>query len=227
MDKYELSAQPRITLGRKVKKLRDQNLIPANIYGKNIASANIQVDAKEFAKIFAKIGESTLAFLSVKGERNQRPVFVTDTAKHPVTGKILHIVFHQVDLKEKVTANVPVKLAGESVAEKEKLGIMVQQLDELEVEALPTDMPEHIEVDVTVLDQVGAHIKVGDLKLDAKKLTVKTEPETIVVQIEELAKEEVVTPPPSEAEEVPAPGEEAQPETEETAAAPKPESPEE
>jgi large subunit ribosomal protein L25 len=196
MEKHEIQSQPRILSGRKVKQLRSKGLTPGNVFGKKIKSVNIQFETKPFLKIFSKIGESTLAYLRIGGEKEDRPVFITDTVKDPAGGQLLHVTFHQVDLKEKVIAPVPIKMIGESLAEKEKLGILVQQLDELEVEALPADMPEHIEVDVSGLAEVGTHIMVSDLKLDISKLTVKTDPGIIVVQIEALAKEEVAPPAP-------------------------------
>lgn len=189
MTKQILKAFKRSVLGRKVKTLRSKGLSPANIFGNKIPSLNISVETKPFQKLFTVAGESTLVYLEVEGEKETRPVFVRDVVKHSVSGDILHVVFHQVNLKEKVLAPVPVQLVGEPQAEKDKLGIMVQQLDELEIKALPTDMPEHIQIDVTSLAEVGAHIKVADLNLDSK-LEVQTDPDTTIVQIEALAKEE-------------------------------------
>jgi len=189
--KHELACQPRKLFGRKLKKLRLTGVTPANVFGNKITSVNIQTNTKEFQKFYSLVGESTLSYLNLEGEKAPLPVFVKEVTKHPVTGDLLHIVFHQVNLKEKVTAQVPLLLVGEPLAEKEKLGIMVQQIDEIEVEALPTDMPEKIEIDVTSLSQAGSNILVKDLSLDKSKLTVKTDPESIVVQIEALAKEEV------------------------------------
>lgn len=191
MTKHELKVQKRNLQGRKVKQLRQSGVIPGHVFGKNIASLSIQTDVKEFVTTFKEAGESSLVYLHVDSDRDARPVFISQVSKHPLTGDFLHVSFHQVDLKEKVTAPVPILLQGESPAEKEKLGIMVQQLDEIEIEALPTDMPENIHIDVTGLAQVGEHIAVKDLKLDLSKLEVKTDPETILVQIEALAKEEV------------------------------------
>ena len=94
-------------------------------------------------------------------------------------------------MKEKVKANVPVKLIGESPAEKEKLGVLVQQLEEIEVEALPTDMPEHIEVDVTILAEVDQAIHVKDLKISSK-VEVLSDGGQIIAKIEPMAKEEPV-----------------------------------
>jgi large subunit ribosomal protein L25 len=194
MDKHQLTTHSRKITGRKVKSLRREGLTPASVYGKKTASLNIQINTKEFLNLFSQVGESTLIYLKNDSDKDLRPVFISDVVKHPVSGQALHVTFHQVDLKEKVTAPVPVRLIGEAPAEKEKLGIMVQQLDELEIEALPTDMPENIQVEVSGLSEVGSNIKISNLKLDSK-LHIVTDPGSIIVQIEALAKEEVVAPP--------------------------------
>lgn len=191
MSKHTLSATSRKLVGRKVKSLRAQGFVPANVFGKNIKSENIQVKSGEFTKLYKDIGESVLVYLSVDGETEPRPVMVHEITLNPITDQVLHIDFHQVDLKEKTTAPVAIKLTGESPAEKDKLGILVQQLNEVEVEALPADMPEAVEASVDSLAAVGDVIHVKDLPVSAK-LTIKTDPEAIVAKIEALAKEEVV-----------------------------------
>ena len=189
MSQHKLSAEKRKITGRKVKSLRKSGFVPANVFGKDIKSATIQIKAVDFTKFRKEAGESTLVYLSLEGEKESRPVMIHEITTHPVSGQILHIDFHQVNLKEKTTAEVIIKLTGESPAEKEKLGILVQQLSELEVEALPADMPESIEVSVASLAAEGDTVLVKDIKL-SNKLTVKTDPEAIVVKIERLAKEE-------------------------------------
>ena len=166
-----------------------------------------------------------MVYLTVKGEKLDRPVFVRDAVVHPVTGRILHVVFHQVDLKEKVTAPVRVLLEGDAPAEKEKLGILVQQTNDVEVEALPTDMPENITLDVSSLTEVGSSLSISDIK-SSPKYKVITDPETIIVKIEPLAAEEkeeapvlVETP---EGEAAPAEGLPAETEAKEGEAAPAP-----
>lgn len=189
MTKHTLKAQTRQITGRKIKSLRQQGFLPANVFGKSLKSVSLQIRSADFSKLYKEVGESTLVYLAVEGEKDSRPVMIHDAAVHPVTGQILHVDFHQVDLKEKTTAHVAVKLVGEAPAEKEKQGILVQQLHELEIEALPADMPEAIEVDISSLATVDAAIHAKDLKLSSQ-LTLKTDPEAIVVKIEPLAKEE-------------------------------------
>lgn len=195
--KHILKAQTRTITGRKVKQLRAGGLIPANVFGKKINSISVQIGASDFNKIYAEVGESTLVYLEVAEEKDARPVLVREVAYHPVSGSVLHVDFNQVNLKEKVTAPVQIELVGESPAETERLGILVQQLDEIEVEALPTDMPEKLEVSVAGLTAVNDAILVKDLKV-GEEVTIKSDPEAIVAKIEALAKEEVVEAPATE-----------------------------
>jgi large subunit ribosomal protein L25 len=188
MKKHTLTAQSRDTFGRKVKKLRVEGMIPATVYGKKSKSASLTVDAANFAKTYAEAGETGLVELSV-GDGLTRHVLVHHVQKHPVTGAILHVEFHEVDLKEKVHANVPVVLVGESPAVSEKRGVLLSILDEVEVEALPTDLVEHIEVDVSVLSGVGQEVKVKDLAVP-HGLSVLNDAELTIVKIGSLITKE-------------------------------------
>ncbi len=189
MSQHRLKAQTRQQTGRQVKKLRQVGQVPANVFGKGIKSANVQVEEKTLLQLLKEVGESGLVYLQVEGEAEDRPVMIAELRRHPVSGQLQHLALHQVDLKEKTTAAVPVKLVGESSAVEEKLGILVQQLSEIELEALPADMPDHVEVDVSVLTAVGQAIYVQNVQLNAK-LTIQSDPEAIVAKIEPLAAEE-------------------------------------
>ena len=185
MTKLTIKYKKRELFGRKVKRLRKEGLIPANIFGKKIKSEAITLEAKEFREIFEKAGETQIIDLQGK------PVLVSNLQIDPVTSDYIHVDFRQVDLTEKITAKVPIEVLGESPAEKQNIGTVVQQLSEIEVSALPTDLPEKIEIDATILTEVDQAIYVKDLKID-KKVTVKTDPESIVVKVEPPIKEEVV-----------------------------------
>lgn len=207
MIKLTLKSEKRKLFGRKVKQLRKIGLIPANIFGKKIKSEAITISAKEFRDIFEKAGETQIIDLDKKS------VLVSNLQIDPVTSDYLHVDFRQVDLSEKIIAKVPVEVVGESPAEKQSIGTVVQQLSEIEVEALPADLPEKFEVDATSLIEVDQTIYVKDLKID-KKVTIKTDLESIVVKVEPPTKEEVVevvpevAPAPVEGETVPVVGEE-------------------
>ncbi|KKP46524.1 MAG: 50S ribosomal protein L25 [Candidatus Woesebacteria bacterium GW2011_GWA1_33_30] len=183
--KFSLKATKREVFGRKVKRFRKEGLAPANIFGKKIKSEAIFVNKKEFTDVFAKAGETQIIHL------NDKPVLVSGLQIDPVTSDYLHVDFRRVDLTEKITAKVPVEIVGESPAEKQKMGTVVQQLSEIEVEALPADLPEKIEIDATTLIEVDQTIYVKDLKID-KKVTIKTDLESIVAKVEPPTKEEVV-----------------------------------
>lgn len=199
MQKYTLEAEKRKIFGRKVKSLRREGLLPANIYGKNIESLAIQVSLNDFEKVYKEAGETRIIELSIGKEK--RPVLISNVQLDPVSDIPLHVDFKQVNLKEKVSAAVPIELVGESPAEKKGLGTAVQYLDEIEVEALPTDLPEKFEVDLTVLEEVDQTVFVKDLVSGSDKVEIKTDPEKIIVKVEPPRKEEEIAPPTEEAEE--------------------------
>jgi large subunit ribosomal protein L25 len=193
-----LKVDKRTLIGRKVKLLRRQGIIPANIFGNKISSISVQVDHVAFHKVFDKVGETAIVEVVVGDDKY--PCLISGMAIDPVTSDILHIDFHHVSLKEKVTATIPVHMVGEAPAVKDLGGILNQSLHELEVEALPTDLPEAIEVDVTHLTNMGDSISVKDLKI-SDKVTLTADPDTIILVINEPAKEEeVVVETPTEAE---------------------------
>ncbi|SRR5258708_3596995 len=193
MEKITLKAENRKVSGRKVKSLRSAGLIPANLYGKDVKSTSVTVDAKEFEKVFKKAGETSVVTVALGKE--DRPVLIHNIQSHPVTGAMLHIDFFQVNLKQKVTANIPVEVTGESPVAKSGAGTVVILLNELEVESLPTDLPEKFTVDASKLIEVDQLVKVSDLKYDKDKVEIKTNPDEIVVKVEPPQKEEVVVAP--------------------------------
>lgn len=210
MDTKELKAEKRNIVGRKVKTLRADGVLPANIYGKKVKSLSVQVNTKEFESVYKAVGETGLIELKVGSET--KPVLVHNVQLHAKSDLPLHVDFLQVDLKEKVTAEVPVELVGESPAEKQSLGTVVQQISEIEVEALPMDLPEQFEVNIDGLADVDQAIFVKDLKVDKSKVELKVDPEAIVVKVEPPQKEEVEETPVAAdgTEEETAPGEAAE-----------------
>ncbi|NMC99759.1 MAG: 50S ribosomal protein L25 [Bacteroidales bacterium] len=198
MDKKTLKADIRTITGRKVKTVRKQGLLPANIYGKKIKSESVQVNKKEFEELYKEVGETGLVSLQI--EKDEHPVLVSNVQLHPVTNEPIHVDFREVDLKTKVTASVPVEVVGESPAEKQGIGTVVQYINEVEVEALPADLVEKFEVDTSLLSEVDQAIFVKDLKVDASKVEIKTNPDEIVAKVEPPQKEEVVEAPVVEGE---------------------------
>jgi large subunit ribosomal protein L25 len=198
MDKITLKAEKRELLGRKVKSLRRDGILPGNVYGKKEKSLAIQVELKEFQKVFDNAGETGLLDLQV--DKASKPVLIDNVQEDPVTNQFLHVDFRQVDLKEKITAEVPIEIVGESPAVKQGLGTLVQHIDEIEVEALPTDFPDKFEIDVTKLEDVDMALFVKDLAYDKKKIKIESDLEEIIVKIEPLREEEQEAPLPVEEE---------------------------
>ncbi len=186
---HSLKAEKREVLGRKIKQLRRSGVLPGNVYGKDIKSFAVQVSLRDFEKLYDEVGETGLIALSVDGK--DHPVLVHNVSRHPLNSSPLHVDFHEVDLKEKVRATVQIEFEGEAPAEKEGVGVVVPQMREIEVEALPTDLPENIIVDISGLTEVDQAIHVKDLKVDRSKVELMEEdPERIVVSVAAPQKEE-------------------------------------
>lgn len=187
MEKTVLEVQKRTLEGKKVKKIRKDGLIPANLFGKKLKSVSLQLSVKELLKIYKKVGETGLVELQFDGSKHN--VLISDFQIDPVSRKPYHVQFHEVSLTEKLKANVPLELVGESPAVKDGVGLLLQTLNEVEVEALPTDLPEKIEVNVDSLTAVDQQVTVGDLKV-TKAVVLLTPLEEIVVKVAPAISEE-------------------------------------
>lgn len=187
MQKHTLRATTRKESGHKVKHIRKQGLLPATIYGKNIRSESVSVPLGDFTNTYDKAGETGLIELSLEGK--VRPVLIHNVQKHPISGELLHAELMQVNLKEKVHTRVPIDFVGTAPAVSDKVGTLLELLDELEIEALPTDLPEKISVDVSGLAEVNQEIKVKDVTVPAG-ITVLTDKDVSLVRIGELITQE-------------------------------------
>lgn len=190
MNKEKLTAKNRTVVGKKVKKLRKQGLLPATLYGKKVTSTSLELDLKIFKKTYAKTGETGLIELLVEGEKAERPVLIHNVQTDPLTGGILHADFYQVDLHEKVKSTIPVVGKGEAPAVAERKGVLLQLLSEVEVEALPQNLPENLEVDLSGLVDVDQAVMVKDLSVDKSKITILTNPEELLFKIGSLVTKE-------------------------------------
>jgi len=190
MEKINLSAEQRKILGKKVKSLRKEGKIPANIFGKDFKSKSLTVEEADFRKVFKEAGETGV--INVKVGTDAYPALVHSVQFEPRTDGLLHVDFHKVNLKEKITTHVPITMEGESPAEKSGVGLILQTINELEIESLPTDIPSEIKIDASKLEEVGQSIHVKDLKIDRDKVEVKNDPEdtVITVQTAEMKEEE-------------------------------------
>ena len=213
--KVELKVSPREVLGKKVKRLRREGVIPANVYGHGLESVAIQVPKDDLVHLLHSAGRNEIVYLRLDGEE-PRPVFLRQIQRNPVTDAILHVEFYQISLKEKVRMEVPLALVGSAPAEQTHGGTLLHSLDRITVEGLPTEIPSAIEVDVSGLEEIDATIYVRELSVPGE-VTVLTDPEQVVAKIappqvekevEEEVEEEVEGEVP-EGEEAAAEGEEA------------------
>ncbi len=178
----KLSAQKR----EKNEKL-DKNHLAAVIYGNNVENQSLKINKMEFEKVFANAGESNLIKLDFgSGPVN---VLVKDTQKDVMKGTFTHVDFYQVNMKEKLNVEIPLEFEGESKAVKELGGTLVKEVHEIKVECLPTDLVDHIVVDVTVLQSFDDVIRISDLPLP-KGMEILDEIATIVARVEEPKAEE-------------------------------------
>ncbi len=186
MKRFKLAAEPRKITGKKVKKLRREGILPANVYGKDIKSQSLQLPLSEFQKVFEEAGETGVVDLQV-GEQTI-PVLIhnlhTDYRNTP-----LHADFFKVNLKEKVKTMVPIEVVGEPKAVTDKIGLLMEITSEVEVEALPTELPEKIEVNVGNLANIDDQITVEQLT-KPEGVEILTDPNLIVVKIGELVSKE-------------------------------------
>jgi len=207
----ELRVAPREVLGKKVKALRRQGLTPANIYGHNVESQAIQVATEELKHVLKSAGRNDIVYLRLDGN-DPRPTFVRDVQQHPVTDAIQHVDFLQISLREKVRADVPIHLTGIAPAVDTYGGILMHGLDHVTVEALPTEVPSFLEIDVSPLTEINQALHVSDLDLP-DGVTLLTDVEQVVAKVAPPAVEPVEEVPEEEVEEG-----EAAPEGEEEAA---------
>ena len=152
----------------------------------------------ELNKLFSHVGESTLIEISLGDSK--LPVLFKNPQYHPLSSDLIHIDCHKVNLKEKIIATVPLEFIGESMSIKNG-NILMTVIDEIEVEALPADLPEKIIVDLSTLVDIDAQITIADLIVDKSKVEVKNEADQVVVKTDlPKVEEEVVV----EAEATPA-----------------------
>jgi len=187
----ELKIQSRTVFGKKVKQLRENGLLPAEVFGRGLKNEHVSVSAKEFSKIFKEAGENTVITL-VDEKGGKIPVIVSDVATDHMRGTILSVDFHHIRMDEKIQAKVPIEFVGEAPAIKKGF-ILVRVLDEIEVEALPDKIPHRFEADISGLNDAGQDIFVKDMK---KNPDVKfiTHGDSVIITVAETAKEKEETP---------------------------------
>ncbi len=194
MDNVVLKAVRRDVVGKQVKALRRAGQLPAVIYGRHLEPISISLEAHSTGLIMNKLTSSTLVTIELDGK--EYPTLVRERQRNYIKGNLTHVDFLAVDLKEKIRATVGVHFVGISPAVKDYNGVLVKNLEKLEVECLPTDLPERVTVDISILKQIGDGIRVRDVDaaLSDKVIVLNDQDEMIAVVTAEKVEEVVVTP---------------------------------
>src|SRR3989344_6544552 len=187
--KIELGAEKRTAIGGRLNSLRQSGYVPAILYGKDQEPLPVQVPLRDFVKALESAGESTLVYINVDGQ--SYPTIIHDVAKDPVTDGVLHADFYKVRLDQKIKARVPVVFAGESPAVRDSKGIFVRNVNELEVEGLPQDLPHEVTIDISTMNNFGDQILAKDIKLAPGLKIVAEEDEIIATVQEPMSQEEL------------------------------------
>ena len=186
-EKIVLQAEKRAETGTKpARSLRDSGYMPAIIYGKEFDPISLKVDYGTFLEVYKEAGGSTMIDLKV-GEESF-PVIIQEVSEAPISGDYIHADFYKVRLDQKITARVALEFVGESEAVNDLGGILNRNIKEVEVYALPQDLPPHIDVDISSLNAIGGSILIKDLKIP-NGVELEAEEDEVVATVVEPAEE--------------------------------------
>lgn len=189
METYTIDAQTRTVVGKKVKQIRRQGLIPGIIYGKGFEARRVSVDCRTFKKTYAKSGESSLVDLALDGGAAVK-VLIQDVQYGPLTDEPIHIDFRQVNMNEKLEVQVALRFVGESLAVKALGAILVKSMDHLTIRCLPAHLVHEFDIDISRLAAFGDTIKVKDIVMPAGVEMLANENDVIALVTEPISEAE-------------------------------------
>lgn len=184
----QITARPRTVLGKQNVKLRKSGKLPAVVYGRGKETVALEVPTKEFEKVYRKAGENTLVDLVIEGN-GQKKVLIHEVAQHFMSQEPIHVDFYEVDLTRKIHAKIPLHFIGVSPAVKESGGILIKTMNEVEVEALPTDLPPFLEVDISKLATFEDALHVRELVVSGD-VKILTNPDDVISTVQPPRTEE-------------------------------------
>jgi large subunit ribosomal protein L25 len=176
-------AERRQVIGKQVRKLRREGIVPANIYGHRKESVALQMPRETIAALIRSAGSSAIVEVAVDGEAKARPALIKFVQRHAVTDEILHVDFYQVSMTEKMTLDVPLVMIGDAPAVKDYQGVLLQLVDNVSIRCLPTDLPQHLEVDISGLAELESSVHISDVKAPSS-VEILNDPEQMVVRVE-------------------------------------------
>jgi len=177
----QLNAIKRETTGKASRRLRHEGKLPAVVYGQRAASAIIELNTREFERVFARSGKTQLIDLVIDSGRPHK-VLIKEVQLSPRRNTLLHVDFHQVSLRERLQVDVPVVVTGEAEPVRAGEADVLQVLHAVRVECMPTRIPELIEVDVSGLAEVDAAVRLSDLHVP-EGVSVIGDPDDVVVKL--------------------------------------------
>lgn len=175
------AAEPRTTLGKSVAALRRGGVLPANIYGRGVESTSVQIATRDAQSLLKQHGLNALVNLQVAGEAAPRTVVVRNTQRHPVNQQLQHLDFLQVDVNRRMQSQIPVVVTGEAPAVQTYKSVLIHGMDHVLIEALPGEMPTHVEVSVNGLTTPDSEVTVADLVV-AAGVTVLSAPDIMLAR---------------------------------------------
>ncbi|GMV84304.1 MAG: 50S ribosomal protein L25 [Dehalococcoidia bacterium] len=181
-ERVTIQAAPRAVLGKKVRHLRRQGRLPANVYGRGIESRAIEIDAREFSRTIRSAGLRAMIELKVDGEKDPRYVILRGMDRAGGTGDPIHVDFFQVDPNVPIQANVPLRLVGEAPAVRDLAGTLLPGLDVVSVRCLPLAIPDSIPVDLSGLKSFDVSLTVGDIA-PVDGVEILTDPSIVVATV--------------------------------------------
>jgi len=190
MEEIQLKANKREILGKKVKQLRRRGLIPAILYGHGIEPLPLEAEERALRRALTQAGGTRLIALRVGGARKLRMTLAREIQRDPITHALLHADFYEVKMGEKVTTEVPLVFMGESPIVERGEGILFHGLESVEIECLPGDLIQSIEVDLMGLEEIDQALHVRDLKV-GPNIEIVTDPEELIVKVLPLEEERV------------------------------------
>ncbi len=196
MGKIELQVKTREISGKKVRFLRRQNITPVHLLGHGIDSLTLQCDTPQLQHVLSQAGKTRLVSLKLDESKKPRNVVVREVQKDAITGRLLHVDFYQVRMEEKIKVEVPIVLVGEAPALKVKDNTLVQELTILDIECLPDQIPNSVEVDLSPLTEADQSIQVKSIALGVG-ITILNDPEQAIARVSKRVIE--AAPPPKEA----------------------------
>ena len=165
-DAAEIKLSNRSISGKKVANLRKDGIMPVHLYGGDGGSLSLQGDSAEINKLLPRVGLNIPVSVVVEGGESGEICFVREVQRHPLTQDILHVDFLRVDVKSKITASVPIEVIGDSPAVRLLGGTLIQNMQSINVEALPLNVPEKITIDITPIEDFETAIHISDITVE-------------------------------------------------------------